>query len=211
MKKSPCETCPHRQPMDREHWRKIAEAQREATPQLSRKANAKLTTIERKMFEGVEREVPNCEGYSTPKALAGALFGRMFTALRIKRSEAGGTRLVPWHESACNNPFLESPEYFELQDEFLGQDPKPSKMFVSKRQESAFIEDTVATQRMMGGGALAAGGVFLESATSAVPLEVAGAGAFGLGAYFAATGAYNLVQALRVQLQEKRAHDPAQQ
>ena len=211
MKKSPCETCPHRQPMDRERWRKIAEAQRQATPDLSRKANAQLTAIERKMFEGVEREVPNCDGYSTVKALTSMIFGKISIAQRIKRTEAGGTRVVPWHERACNNPFLESSEYFELDDEFQSRNPKPSRMFVSERQKSAFLDDSVATQRMMGGVAVAAGGAFLSVDVSAAPIEAVGGGLFAYGLYVAGTGAHNLVQALRVQLQEKRAHDATQQ
>jgi hypothetical protein len=196
--------------MDREHWRKIAGAQREATPDLSRKQNARLTAIERKIFEGVEKEVPNCEGYSTIKALTSMVFGKFSVAQKIKRTEAGGTRTVSWDERTCNNPFLESPEYFELQDEFQGHNPNPSKMFVSERQKSAFLDDSVATQRMMGGVAVAAGGAFMQEASSA-PIEVIGSGVFGLGVYFAATGGYNLVQALRVQMQEKRAHDAGAQ
>jgi len=133
--------------------------------------------------------------------------GKISVGHKVKKTEAGGTRFASWHERACNNPYLDSPEYFAIQDEFqtVGSEggPDKSSMFKTDRQREAFIEDNVATMRMMSGAALiAAGAAIVEAAPE--PISTAGTGLFGYGMYRAVTGGIDLFKALRVQVQESR-------
>ena len=204
--KQSCETCPHRLPMDKESWARVAKAQREITPQLSRGQCAKLTRIERRTFEGLEANVENCEGYSPIQALGNRLLRKVSIDHARKKTEAGGARFVSWREKTCKNPYLDSPEYFALEDEINAMNPQEKLLnFKSDRQEEAFFDDQAGMSRMMlGAAAIAAGGFITEALPS--PESAIGGGIFGLGLYTAVTGGIRVAKALHVQFQEHRNH-----
>ncbi len=203
-----CETCPHRIPMDRETWDKVKKAQREATPELSRAQCAKLTRIERKTFEGLEGGVQDCEGYSPIRAMGNYVLRKISIGHRYKKTEAGGLRSVGWSEKTCNNPWLDSPAYFKLQDEFQavgseGAEEKPSPLFDTDKQRYAFIEGNIATTRMVSGMMLVALGAAAAEAAPE-PISAAGTGFVAWGLYRAATGGIDMARATWTEFQEHR-------
>jgi hypothetical protein len=186
--------------MDRQTWDKIAKAQKEATPQLSNKQCAGLTRIEKAMFTGLEANVDKCEGYRPIKALGNILLRKVSTSFRLKTTEAGGTRSVSWHERTCENPYLDSPEYFAQEDEFQGTD-KNGSPFKTDKQKGAFLAGQAGMEKAMLGLVVATGSQALPDFPAEQVIE---SGMIGGGLYMVATGLYKSMAMLQTEVSEAR-------
>lgn len=202
--KASCETCPHRKPMDKNYWDKVAKAQREATPDLSRKENVRLTRIERRIFSGLEANVPNCSGYSQVRAVANYFLSKVSVGHKIKTTEAGGTRLASWHERTCNNPFLESEEYFALQDEFDAVGSEDNGPFKTAKQRGAFVAGQAAMVRAMTGVVVMTGSGVVAQEANFPGDSVLVSGLLVGGGYLGVTGLWRSLTSSRTELQEYR-------
>lgn len=197
--------------MDAEHWTKVKKANRRHIPDLSRVQCDKLTKIERRQYDGLEANVKDCEGYSPFKKATSFILGKLGSVEhKIKRTEAGGTRTVSWHERACNNPYLESEEYFKLSDEFqdVGTN-KSSRLapFKTEKQQQAFIEDQAGQQKAIAGAGAILGGLALTTQAGEGIADVAGIGIAGVGLYYAGIGVVQSGKNLLVQMREARGHE----
>ncbi len=188
--------------MDKKHWGEIARAQRQATPKLSRSQCRRLTAIERRQYEALEANVRNCKGYSGFSALANMVLSKISIAHKLKTTEAGGTRHASWQERTCNNPYLESAEYFARQDEFDTGSDGDMAPFKTAKQRGAFLAGQAAVQRMVTGLMLGVGSQVIP--TDVFVEKSIGGGMLGGGLYLLATGAWQSMATLRTEVREHR-------
>lgn len=200
--------------MDNATWKVVAKAQREATPQLTKRQCDRLTAIDRSMADGLEAHVDQCKGYSPWIAFASHALGKLVPSMRIKTTEVGGTRIVGAAEKTCNNPYLESEEYFGLLQKFQdgGKDGQPD-WSADQRVYGAMAKTSGAFARTMGGTAILAGSAAISEAIPHDSLieRIGTGGLAGVGGMLIIGGFIDIVQGMRQERTEMRAANEARQ
>lgn len=94
---SGCESC---------RFRKIVQTADEQSTDIGQQNAARTLT------EGIEKAVPDCEGWSAARYTCAVLFPS--PPIRIMKQTTGfSTRLMPPYEEACRNPYRATDEFWD--------------------------------------------------------------------------------------------------